>query len=718
MGLLLALLLPLLLTGGERLAAAAYGDLRLAQNLIAGRGSFFDAGAGGLVPDWPAPLPWLLLALLGRAGAPPAPIAWLLGAVGWSMAGVSLHLLYRQRPFAGWLAPLLLILYPLGDLTAGTAVGWALAWLHLSQLAARRQQWRQHTLFLTLFLSVQFTPAALAVAALLWGQQTAAHRGRRKKATVRGLLLLTAVLLWGGWLFRGGSLPGFTGMDAWPAVLRALWPDWDLLWLAAPLVAAGIWAVWRQRERAWLPALAGLWWAVSVILGLFPVAALTGYLVLLLAGWGLDWLATRPLFVSAPRGVWVMAAAVLLLPAVAAYWIDGRAPVVPDEAAAWLRDNSPETAVVLGPAALTYEADRPRHPLSDRVAPDNPLRPERAPAFAPDLLLASPDFVAASSGLAWELITTLDGFRRRYRPVITDTTGLILWARHAPPGEYARQPLDVAAERGVNLVGYRYGPARLTPGEAVDVTLYLKAAQPLSRTFQTVVRLVSPLDGEAFAQRDETTPLSIPLDWWQPGQTVAEHFVLTTTADLPVGAYQLNVSLHAHSSDRFWAMYQGGDVNVLDRVSLGFVANPGPPPGVERPIDAVFGQQVVLHGVTMPETAVAAESVPVTLSWGAVRTPDDDYVAFVHLLGEDGTWVTGNDAEPLNGRFPTRALQPGDRIGDRRTLALPPDLAPGTYLVKAGLYLPETGTRLPAVDAAGAPRPDGSVLLGRIEVTQ
>ena len=59
------------------------------------------------------------------------------------------------------------------------------------------------------------------------------------------------------------------------------------------------------------------------------------------------------------------------------------------------------------------------------------------------------------------------------------------------------------------------------------------------------------------------------------------------------------------------------------------------------------------------------------------------------------------DGLPLNGDYPTRYWDAGERFTDTYTLVLPADLAPGEYPVQFGLYDSQTGVRLPlSVDGA------------------
>jgi hypothetical protein len=190
--------------------------------------------------------------------------------------------------------------------------------------------------------------------------------------------------------------------------------------------------------------------------------------------------------------------------------------------------------------------------------------------------------------------------------------------------------------------------------------------------------------------------------------------------DIPVGAYLVTASLYHPRDEAFVALYQDGDTNALDQVTLGYVVVPweGEIAETAVPFNAVFGDQVKLLGCDCVDTAVPGQIINLRLYWTALRPPDDNYTVFVHLLDDAGQFITGHDAPPLNGDYVTAAWEPGDIIPDEHPLTLPPDLLPGTYSLRVGLYQPESGIRLPAADANGDLYPDQTVTLPSIVVTQ
>jgi hypothetical protein len=124
-----------------------------------------------------------------------------------------------------------------------------------------------------------------------------------------------------------------------------------------------------------------------------------------------------------------------------------------------------------------------------------------------------------------------------------------------------------------------------------------------------------------------------------------------------------------------------------------------------EPLDvrARLGDRVRLLGARLSsDTAHPGGTLALELNWAADGAPGD-LRGFVQLLGPDGSLVAQQDGIPGGGYMPTTAWQPGQPVADRRGLELPVDLAPGDYMLIAGLYDAATGQRLPVT------RPDGAM---------
>lgn len=132
----------------------------------------------------------------------------------------------------------------------------------------------------------------------------------------------------------------------------------------------------------------------------------------------------------------------------------------------------------------------------------------------------------------------------------------------------------------------------------------------------------------------------------------------------------------------------------------------------QRSLDARFGEQIVLEGITPPVLVDGA--IAFTLAWNATAPPLDDYTAFVHLLNAEGQNVAQLDWQPRDalGLLPTSHWIVGQPVVDTQMLSLPEDLAAGEYRLIAGLYRWQDGVRLPV---AGADAQAGDVVeVGKI----
>jgi hypothetical protein len=123
---------------------------------------------------------------------------------------------------------------------------------------------------------------------------------------------------------------------------------------------------------------------------------------------------------------------------------------------------------------------------------------------------------------------------------------------------------------------------------------------------------------------------------------------------------------------------------------------------------------VQLLGYTLePEEVAPGRAARLTLYWQALAPLPHDYTVFVHLRRPGGQTVAQADHRPLGNLYPTSLWPPGEIIRESSDLPLPADLPPGPYELWAGMYLLETGERLPVQDDASG---ENAVRLGQIIV--
>jgi len=156
-----------------------------------------------------------------------------------------------------------------------------------------------------------------------------------------------------------------------------------------------------------------------------------------------------------------------------------------------------------------------------------------------------------------------------------------------------------------------------------------------------------------------------------------------------------------------------GAGNQVDLVLVDQLKVIGPsseiPPSAAR-LDSNFGDQITLAGYELGK-AQSGQPLPITLYWQARSQIQSDYTVFLHLLNEAGEIVAQADSPPQTGLYPTHWWDMGEKIADARNVLLPSDLPAGDYRILVGLYLPETGERLPLVGNEG-----DSVALPAVEI--
>jgi hypothetical protein len=124
--------------------------------------------------------------------------------------------------------------------------------------------------------------------------------------------------------------------------------------------------------------------------------------------------------------------------------------------------------------------------------------------------------------------------------------------------------------------------------------------------------------------------------------------------------------------------------------------------------------QINLLRARVPAQAQPGQIIPGEISYLLDGQNAYDLRWFVQLLSPEGPPLALLDTAPMDGYVPFSALPAGEELIERAALQIPADLAPGDYLLIAGLYNPASagGERLRA--------PDGSdyVILGVLRVAE
>ncbi len=275
----------------------------------------------------------------------------------------------------------------------------------------------------------------------------------------------------------------------------------------------------------------------------------------------------------------------------------------------------------------------------------------------------------------------------------------------------------------IQLLAVEIPRQRFQPDQAAPITLYERSDRPLRADYPLSVQL---LDDQRRTIGNVTTHAGWgrnPTTLWRPGAIYPDHYLVSITGAIsersPLLAQVYVAFLDPQTYAPLTARTAAGEpvAGIVGDVTIVPSARLDPQALSLQTSDGVYGGTLRLLGYAFPTQLTAeASTLEVTLLWEALASPVADYTAFVHLLDAAGRQVAGADLPPAEGRFPTQHWQPGDRSLSTFRLSLPPDLPPGRYDVRVGLY--ESGgpgvPRLP-VTASSLPTRDDTIFLGSIE---
>lgn len=306
---------------------------------------------------------------------------------------------------------------------------------------------------------------------------------------------------------------------------------------------------------------------------------------------------------------------------------------------------------------------------------------------------------------------TLPAGRYHWQVIVDDPL-----TRHAvgqadlPPFEIGRpvQPASpdsvIVAERpgaplrsgGWLLLGANPTAVEIAPGAPLLVPLFWhKVAFQTSET-PARVELISPGRG-VVADAAVRLPAGALI-----GDLVETRPVVEMPRDLAGGDYQVCVVGDARVCV--------GALRVRDRPHVYRL------PAAAQPRAVRLGDRIELAGYTLvPYAILPGEMVRLTLYWRALDKGVKSYKVFVHVIGAEGQLLAQQDGVPVGWTIPTDTWVKDEIIADEYSLPISPDARPGVYTLGVGMYDPDTGERLPAVQD-GQPLADNVIKLAQLDI--
>jgi hypothetical protein len=254
----------------------------------------------------------------------------------------------------------------------------------------------------------------------------------------------------------------------------------------------------------------------------------------------------------------------------------------------------------------------------------------------------------------------------------------------------AAQPAQMIGN-GLGLVNSWAGVEGVT--QPIRARVRWTATQPIEHDVNYRLELIDEKGATLISQTAVITPVTSS---WLPGTIVMGDYQLTPTAPLPNGNYRLQLSLLDGPTVI-------GTVDLPHRVVNAPVRDNGQWLMVvnEEP-RARFGEAIELRAA---DVSRRGNWLSLWLHWYAVQAPGVDTKYFVHLLDADGNVAAQDDGLHVKYTRPSSTWQADEMISDLIELPLW-NLEPGEYRLAVGLTDPDTGERLPALDAAGNALPE------------
>lgn len=238
-------------------------------------------------------------------------------------------------------------------------------------------------------------------------------------------------------------------------------------------------------------------------------------------------------------------------------------------------------------------------------------------------------------------------------------------------------------------------PAQVEAGGAIDIPGVVWSHTPDGSASPAALSLrLTDAAGEVWAAHDE------PLGGNQRNLTNANELVqplrLMTPAGTAPGRYDLALVVYDPQTGQPLPAVTAGSAGSQIKLGQVEVTRPAQSPP-EQPALADFGA-IHLVEATTPATLVSpGDIIPLDLLWqAAAGYSAEPLVVVVQLLEESGVVVASLEEEPLQGRRPTVAWQPGELVRDRHRLNVPAGAEAGDYRLVVGLYRAADGERLSA----------------------
>ncbi len=275
--------------------------------------------------------------------------------------------------------------------------------------------------------------------------------------------------------------------------------------------------------------------------------------------------------------------------------------------------------------------------------------------------------------------------------------------KESPQPKYKLQNANTVKE--VEVIGYDLDPNPPLSGQPARVLIYYRALARMYPMYASVLSINDVLGKPVKDVPSFPSSLFYPTYRWQIGDVYRDAYSFVLPSDTNVGLYTLDLSWYPYDLES-----RATDYAHEFRVALGVirVGDFSAPQSIAHTQSARVGDSIMFLGWDS-QPAANADSIPILrrqslildLFWRADRSIGESYTVFVHLLNEQGQFVSGADSQPFSGLYSTDRWSAGEALRDRHTLMIPANLSAGKYSIEIGMYKASDGNRLPVESASG-----------------
>jgi 4-amino-4-deoxy-L-arabinose transferase-like glycosyltransferase len=279
--------------------------------------------------------------------------------------------------------------------------------------------------------------------------------------------------------------------------------------------------------------------------------------------------------------------------------------------------------------------------------------------------------------------------------------------------DYARiyeidKPLPASFQPFQHALGVKFGDQILLLGHdmyndyvkrdgELNINLYWQALRRMEEDYTIYLKLVNDVY-HIWGQQD-SRPIwdGSPTNTWEQGQIVGDKRELEVLPGTPPGLYRVEVILLDLHSGRMLES-EGGESVLLGPIE---VPKREPPSidqlDIEKSLEMNLGSKVQLLGYSIESGFRPGDNIHLTLFWRSLEGMKQSYTVFTQLVDAGDNVVAQKDNPPVDGFYPTTKWEVGEVVRDQYDLVIPTNTPLGEYELQVGMYLAETGERLPVV---------------------